>query len=138
MVGTEVSKITRDPLGFKTLSISAMPVSRVSKFRTPKETVTASKELSSNTKFSLSPTTISIILLRFLSFTLSLPTANMPGEMSRPIIFLAPVLTSAMAKSPVPVAISNIDSGCSFFNISTTFLRHLMSMPNEITRFKPS
>ena len=100
--------------------------------------MTASKKLSSYFKFSESPITISIVLSSFLSFILSIPTSNIPLLMSNPIIFLAFVLTIAIAKSPVPVATSKINDGFLDFNIFTIFFLHETSIPNEITRLSMS
>src|SRR5690554_491276 len=67
LVGTEVSKITKVPPGLKTLKISAKPFSSVSKFLIPKATVTTSKLLSSNGRFSESACRSSILSDKSLS-----------------------------------------------------------------------
>ena len=52
-----------------------------------------------------------------------------------PMISVAFVSVSAMAKSPVPVATSKIFLGFLGKSIATTFFLHLMSIPPVITRF---
>ena len=134
----EVSRITKRPFGFNTRRISDNPVSKFSKLRTPKATVIASKVLSSKGIFSESARIISILLESFFASILFLPTASIPAEISKPIIFFALVEAIKIAKSPVPVAMSKIDSGLVLVTNSSTFLRHLMSIPKEIIRFSPS
>ena len=74
----------------------------------------------------------------FFFMIFCLPMSSMPLLISKPIILLALVFASAIAKSPVPVAISSMDLGLVFSTSFTTFFRHFTSMPKEMTLFKPS
>ena len=120
--GTESSRITSFPPGLRTRSISLRPFSRFSKFLTPNATVTRSKLLSGNLKFSQSPVSQDIKSSSPALATLSFITSSIPSERSTPVTwpiasalpdpelsFASFLIASAMAmlKSPVPQATSS-------------------------------
>ena len=93
---------------------------------------TASNSLASKGNFSESPNFISNLSpnLRLVIFCCAI--SNMPCEISTPTIFLGLRIDNASkAKSPVPVATSNISCGLSAFNSLMAFLRQIISMPND-------
>ena len=131
---------SKDKVAYSYLSESAnsFPLSKFAKLRTPKETVIASKVLSVKGISSESPTIISILSDKLAFAIFSLPTSNIPSEISKPTILSGANLDIIKAKSPVPVAMSKICFGLFLPTIFTTFLRHLISIPREIILFKPS
>ena len=88
--------------------------------------------------FSESPKTNSTVFSIPFFLIFCFPISSMPLLMSSPMMVLALVSVRLMAKSPVPVAISRMFSGFLSLTIATTFFRHDMSIPKDITRFNPS
>ena len=108
--GTLNSRITSRPPGFSTRSISSSPRGRFSKFRTPKATVTTSKVLSSNRRFSASPT--SAVTVTFPAdcgenpafSTFSRITFSIPSDKSTPVTVAAVPAVAAGSRKHVLAA----------------------------------
>ena len=92
-MGTEVSRIIKAPLGFKTLKISESPFSKLSKFLMPKDTVIALKLFLSNGNASESPLINSTLFSNSVSLTFFLATYSIPSDKSNPTILEALVFS---------------------------------------------
>ena len=81
--------------------------------------------------FSESPNCIFIIESTLFLIIFCSPTANMPAEISKPITSSGLSLRAAIAKSPVPVAISIIFLTGILRSCLIAFLRQILSIPKE-------